>query len=461
MTQGLKLLVEIILARRLIPDDYGTIALVTVFITIINVFVDGGLANALIQKKEVDLVDYSTVFFFNIVWCIFLYFTLFFCAPLMASFYDDSNLVSIIRVLGLSIILSGVRNVQQAYVTRNMQFKRFFFSVLGSTIGAAVIGIWMAYHGFGIWALVAQTLASVCLDMFILWFTVKWRPTLAFSFQRLKGLFSYGWKLLASTLLNTVYNDLRQLIIGKLYTSEDLAQYNRGDQFPKLIITNINSSIDSVLFPTMSAEQDNTERVRAMTRRSIRISTYFMTPMMVGLAVCAEPLVRLVLTDKWLLCVPFLRIFCFSYAFYPIHTANLNAMKALGRSDLFLKLEIIKKAIDLPVLLVTMWFGTTPMAYGVLASSVLSQIINALPNRTLLNYKYSEQIKDMLPQIVLSLFMGGVIYCISFLNLSNLALLMIQILLGILLYIGLSALLKLESFMYIWDTAKKFLCNKR
>ena len=459
--QGVTFIVSIVLARILDPTVYGTVALVTVFTTIMQVFVDSGMGNALIQKKNADDLDFSTVFYFNITVCFALYGIMFVVAPLIARFYEMPELTPVVRVLSLTLVISGVKNVQQAYVSRNMLFKRFFFATLGGTIGAAVIGIWMAYRGYGVWALVAQNLFNLTLDTLILWLTVKWRPKLIFSFERLKGLFSFGWKLLASAVLDTVYNDLRQLIIGKLYTSDDLAQYNRGEQFPKLIVGNINASIDSVLLPTMSSEQDHKERVRSMTRRAIRTSTYLMMPMMVGLAICAEPLVGLILTDKWLPCVPFLRIFCSTYAFYPIHTANLNAIKAMGRSDMFLKLEIIKKVMGMVVLLSTMWFGVMAMAYSLLVTSVLCQLINSWPNRKLLDYKYSEQFKDMLPQILLSLTMGVIVYCVSFLNLSDIATLCIQVPLGAAIYFGASWLFKLESFEYVLNMAKNFINNKK
>lgn len=459
--QGVTFVVSIVLARLLDPAVYGTVALVTVFTTILQVFVDSGMGNALIQKKNADDLDFSSVFWFNITVCTVLYTGMFFAAPLIAKFYDMPELTPVVRVISLSLIISGVKNVQQAYVSRNMLFKRFFFATLGGTVGAAVIGILMAYHGFGVWALVTQMLFNAFVDTVILWITVKWRPKLMFSFERLKGLFSFGWKILVSSLIDTVYNDLRQLIIGKLYTSADLAQYNRGKQFPQLIISNINTSIDSVLLPTMSSEQDNRDRVRAMTRRAIRTSTYIMAPMMMGLSVCAEPIVDLILTEKWLPCIPFLRVFCFTYMFYPIHTANLNAIKAMGRSDLFLKLEIAKKIVGLVALLSTMWFGVMAMAYSLLVTSVCSQIINSWPNRKLLGYSYINQLKDILPNIVLALFMGICVYCVQFIGLSDIFTLLIQVPLGAAIYFAGSKLLHLDSFEYIISAAKGYLHKKR
>lgn len=455
--QGVSLVVSIVLARLLAPEVYGTIALVTVFTTILNVFVDSGLGNALIQKKDADDLDFSTVFFFNIVMCCMLYIVLFLIAPLIAAFYNSDELVPVVRVLGLTLVISGVKNVQQAYVSRTMQFKRFFFATLGGTIGAAIIGIAMAYYGLGVWALVTQQIFNATVDTIILWVTVKWRPKRMFSWKRLKVLFSFGWKLLASALLETFYNNIRQLIIGKLYTSADLAQYNRGKQFPDLIVSNINTSIDSVLLPVMSKSQDDPKQIKSMTRRSIKTSTYIMAPLMMGLAFCAESIVGLILTDKWLPCVPFLRIFCITYMFYPIHTANLNAIKAMGRSDLFLKLEIAKKVVGIALLLSTMWFGVMAMAYSLLISSVLSQIINSWPNRKLLNYGYLEQLKDILPGIVLAVFMGCCVNLVSLFNLSNVVTLLIQIPLGAAIYIVASALLHLESFEYLMDMIRPIL----
>ena len=459
--QGVSFIISIVLARLLDPSVYGTVALVTVFTTIMQVFIDSGLGTALIQKKDADDLDFSSVFFFNIVVCVFLYAVMFFVAPFIAAFYERPELTSVIRVLSLTLVISGVKNIQQAYVSRHMMFKKFFFATLGGTIGAAFVGIWMAWRGYGVWALVIQSLFNATVDTVILWIAVKWRPKRMFSFERLKGLFSFGWKMLASSLLDTVYRDLRQLIIGKLYTSEDLAFYNKGSQFPKLVVTNINSSIDSVLLPTMSSVQDNRGRVRDMTRRAIKTSTYLMMPIMMGLAVCAEPLIRLLITDKWLPCVFFLRVFCFTYAFYPIHTANLNAIKAMGRSDLFFKLEIIKKIVGLIALVSTMFISVKAMALVLPITSVLSQIINAWPNRQLLDYHYGDQLHDMLPQIGLSCLMGIIVYCVTLLKLNDWLTLLIQVPLGAVIYISGSKLFHIDSFEYVHGIIKSYLGKRK
>lgn len=460
VAQFVTFIVSIVLARILMPEDYGTVALVTVFTNIMQVFVDSGLSTALIQKKDVDDLDFSSVFYFNFIVCIILYLVMFFSASLIASFYEKPELVSIVRVISFTIVISGVKGVQQSYVSRNMLFKRFFYATIGGTIFSALLGVTMAYAGFGVWAIVAQQLSNTAIDTLILWITVKWRPKLMFSWTRLKGLLSFGWKLLCSALLETVYNNLRDLLIGKIYSSADLAFYNQGDKFPKLIVTNINTSIDSVLLPVMSHEQDNPEKVKNMTRRSIMVSCYIMAPLMIGLACCAKNIVSLVLTDKWLPCVFFLQIFCITYLFWPIHTANLNAINAMGRSDLFLKLEIWKKIVGMVLLLSTMLLSVKAMAYSLLISTLTSMIINSWPNKKLLNYSFIEQIKDILPAIGIALFMGWIVSFVELLPLSLVLKLILQILAGAVIYIGFSAILKLESFEYLWNITKNYFKNK-
>lgn len=453
--QAVQFMVSIVLARILAPEIYGTIALVLVFAQVLQVFVDSGLGNALIQKKDADDTDFSSVFYFNILCCLLLYALIYVLAPVIAAFYNNTSLIHVIRVLCLTIVISGVKNVQQAYVSRTMQFKKFFFSTLAGTIVSAVVGIYMAINGYGVWALVAQKLVNLSVDTLILWITVKWRPKREFSFERLKILLNFGWKLLVSALIDTIYTNLRQLIIGKIYTEADLAYYNRGNQFPNIIVANINSSIDSVLLPVMSKEQDNPEHIKAMTRRAIKTSIYIIAPIMMGMVFAAKPLVQVVLTDKWLPCVPYLRIFCITYMFYPIHTANLNAINAMGRSGLFLKLEIAKKIVGMILLLSTMWFGVMAMAYSLLVSCMASQIINSWPNKKLLGYGYTEQLKDILPSIILSVFMGICIYLIPTLGLSPVLSLLIQMMLAAVIYGAGSVFLKLDSFQYLYNLVKR------
>ncbi len=453
--QLVSVVVSFVLARMLDPAVYGLVAKVTIITSIMLVFVDSGMANSLIQKKDPDDLDFSSVFFFNVAFCLVLYVGLFFAAPLIAEYNGQPELTAIVRVLGLTVVVAGVKNVQQAYVSKTMQFKRFFFATLGGTAVSAAVGIAMAYKGFGVWALVAQQLSNVTINTCVLWLTVGWRPKAMFSLERLRALLGYGWKLLASGLLDTVYNKLREIFIAVFYTDTDLAFYNRGNALPNLIVENINSSIDSVLLPVLSAEQDHAEQVREMTRRAIKVSSYIIMPLMMGLAVCAEPFVRFFLTEKWLPCVPYLRIFCFTYSFYPLHTANLNAIKAMGRSDLFLILEIVKKAVGITALLLTMRLGVYPMALSLLATSVLSQIINAWPNSRLLNYSYLRQLADLLPTILLAAAMGACVYPVPLLGLSDIVTLVIQVPLGVLVYVLGSKLLRIDSFEYLMSIVKK------
>lgn len=459
--QGVSLVVSIILARLLDPSTYGTISLVTVFTAILQVFIDSGFSTSLIQKKDADDLDFSTVFYFNLVMCLGIYAIMFFGAPLIAAFYELPELTPVVRVLSLTLVISGVRSIQQSYVSKTMQFKRFFYSTIGSTIFSAVVGIAMAYAGFGVWALVAQSIISNLTSTVILWITVKWRPKWMFSWQRLKGLFSFGWKLLAAALINKIYSKIRQLIIGKYYSSEDLAFYNKGDQYPHLLVDNINSSIDSVLLPTMASEQDNRDRIKAMTRRAIRISSYIMWPMMLGLAAVAEPFVRLLLTEKWLPCVFFLRIMCVVYGFQPLQTANLNAIKAMGRSDVFLKLDIIKKAVGLTAMFSTIFISVEAMASSYLITTTLAAFINAWPNKKFINYSFREQIADILPSLGLALGMAMICYSLTMLGLHDFITLILQIAVGVAIYVGGSILFKLESFFYVLNIVKKRVGKKK
>lgn len=452
--QMVTFVVSIILARILAPEYYGTVALITVFTAILQVFVDSGLGTALIQKKNADDLDFSSVFFFNMFMCIVLYIVMYIVSPYIAAFYSDEGLTPIIRFISLTIIISGVRGIQQAYVSRNMLFKRFFFSTLGGTIVSAIIGIFLAYRGYGVWALAIQQVSNIAIDTLILWLTVGWRPKFMFSWKRLKKLLGFGWKLLMSSILDTIYNNMRNLIIGKKFSAEDLAYYTQGDKFPNVIINNISTSIDSVLLPTMSKFQDEADHVRELTRKSIKISIYIMAPLMIGLAFCANTVVSLVLTNKWIPCVFFLRIFCISYLFWPIHTVNLNAIKAMGKSDIFLKLETIKKIFETLILMLTMWSGVKTMAYGVLVSNVIGQIINSWPNRKLLNYKYIDQIKDISTSVTLAFVMGVFVYFLGYIHIPNTIKILLQLSVGVLIYIGGSVLLKLEEFEYIVSVLK-------
>ena len=453
--QLVTLLVTIILARILLPEDYGIVSIVTIVITILNVFVTNGLGSSLIQKVTSDQLDFSTVFYAGIVLSMILYGILFVISKPIADFYGNEQITWVLRIMGLRLPLAAVNSVQQAYVSKKMIFRKFFFATLIGTVISGVVGIVMAYKGYGVWSLVAQYLTNVTIDTIVLFIIVKWRPSLRFSFKRLKSLFSYGWKLLVSGLLDTGYNELRSLVIGKKYSSTDLAYYDKGNQFPSLLATNVNSSISSVLFSAMSKIQDNKDKVKEATRKSIRICSYLIFPCMVGLACIAEPFVKVILTNKWLPIVPYLQIMCFFYAFWPVHTANLSALKAIGRSDLYLVLEIAKKLIGIIVLAVTMWFGVFWIAIGMAFTTITFCFINAFPNRRLLNYTYKEQILDLLPNMLIGVIMGVCVYLLNYLHMNLYILFILQISTGIVIYLFLSIITKNYSYYYLYGYIKK------
>lgn len=454
-TQGIQFIIQIILARLLLPEDYGIIAIVTIFITISGVFVQGSFGAALIQKKDIDEIDCSSVFYLNIITSIVLYIILFLTTPLIASFYNEPQLSLILRILAVKLFFLALNSVQSAIITRKMQFKYYFFSSMAATLASGAIGILMAYKGYGVWALVTQQLLSNVVVSCILWFTGKWRPRLLFSFARLKVLFKFGWKLLVSTLMNTVYSSYYGLVIGKVFSSEILGYYNRGNKLPELLITNINGSIGSVMLPTLSANQENKSIIKSMVRRSIVTSSFIVFPAMIGMAVCAESLVRVLMTDKWLPSVPFIQILCFAYALGPIHTSNLQAISALGRSDILLKLEIIKQVLGIVILLVSIQYGIYIMVVLEAASGLISAIINAWPNKDLLNYRYKEQFIDVLPSLILSVVMGGIVYLIKFIGLNIYITLITQILSGVFVYLGMAYVFKLECLTYLINTMKE------
>lgn len=461
--QGISFIVQIILARLLDPTDYGMLTLLTIFITVSQVFVQSGFNTALIQRKDVTEKDYSSVFYLSLGIAIVMYLILFFVSPYIALFYDMPQLKNVLRVLALILLPGAFNAIQNAKIAREMKFKELMYCTLGAVVISGTVGIVIAYMGFGVWALVAQQLSnqlSICL---IMMFVVKWRPKLVFEIHRVKLLFSFGWKLLCSSLLDTIYRELRSLIIGKKFNSATLGYYNRGKQFPELIVNNINGAIQSVMLPALSKEQDNKERMKSMMRRSIVTSSFIIFPLVVGLSVVAEPLVSLLLTDKWLPCVPYLRVYCFIYAFYPIHTANLQALNAQGRSDQFLKLEIIKKIYGLIVLAITVFCFESPLAIalGGAATTLISCFVNASPNKKLLNYSYPEQLKDTLPSMIIAAVMGTIVYCVQFIGLNAWLTLITQIVLGIVIYVGLAQIFKLECYIYLKNLIFGFLKKRK
>ena len=460
--QFVSMFVSIILARLLLPSEYGTVALVTIFITIADVFVHDGFGTALIQKKDADNIDFSTVFFFGIAFSIGLYFILFFVAELVADFYDMPILCPILRVLSIRVPIGAINSVQQAYVSRNMQFKRFFYSTLGGTLISAVIGILMAYLGFGVWALVFQYLSNTIVGTIVLWFTVRWRPEKSFSFNRLKGLFQYGWKLLIQSLMVNVYSNLRSLVIGKVYTSDDLAFYNRGSYFPNLIVANVDTAMGTALFPAMAKEQTSIERVKSITKRAICLSSYVMSPMLIGLAACSTAFVSVILTDKWLPMVPYLVIICMNLLFRPAQSSALQAIKSMGRSDVVLKMDIPIRLFGVASLLVAVRLGVIYIAVTEVMVGALGLILYAYHCGKIIGYGIHEITIDFGKNVLLAMVMGCFVYAIRLLNIqSQLITLAIQVLAGGLSYILLSALTKNRNFLYIWGEAQKILRKRK
>ncbi|MBR4348397.1 MAG: lipopolysaccharide biosynthesis protein [Fibrobacter sp.] len=457
-TQLTQFVVSVVLARILAPDDFGVVALALIFIAIANIFVQSGLNTALIQKKDADDLDFSSVFWASLGISFIAYAVFFFAAPFIADFYGKEILVPVTRVLALTIPIGVLNSIQNAYVSRHMMFKKLFYRSFGAMIPSGIAGIVAALYGAGIWAIVIQQISISILNIAILWVVVPWHPSFKFSGTRLKSLFSFGWKLLCSSLLDACYSNLRGLIIGKVFTPADLAYYNRGDHFPNLVVNNINHSIQSVMLPSLSAYQDDRPMMKKLMRRSIVTTSFLILPMMAGLAVLAKPLILFLLGEKWLPCAPFVQIYCFIYAFRPIHTSNLSAINAMGRSDIFLKLEIIKEFVGIGILLGSLFLFNSPLgiAYGAALATLISAFINAHPNKKLLQYGYLEQMKDIFPSFLLSGFMAVCLHLFSQINIPIYISAILQIPLGIIIYTGIAKILHFECLDYLVNTIKGF-----
>lgn len=450
--QLITIIVTIVLARIIAPNEYGIISIVNVFINIANAFVINGFGNSLIQKKDSDELDFSTVFYFSIGFSTIVYLILFICAPFISKFYEMDALTLILRIMGVRLPIAAINSVQQAYISKQMAFKKFFFATLGGTLASAAVGITMAYNGFGIWALVAQYLTNVCIDTVVLSFTSGWKPRLIYSRTRMSGLFSYGWKIMFVGVMTTVYANIRNLVIGKKYNSADLAYSEKGEQFPSAIAGNINSSITKVLFPVLSDLQDDIEQLKRAVRRSIKVGTYVLFPIMFGFVVVSEKFVTVFMTEKWIGCVPFLQIMCIVYAMQPLQTSSLQAIKALGRSSLYLWIDIIKKIIGIIILIVTVFCfdDVLIIVLGALVIELFSVIVLFPVNKKLINYTYREQIMDIAPSMMLSI--GMCIVTVAFdhiLPLKGLLALLVDIAIGGGTYLIESVVTKNENFKYI------------
>lgn len=453
--QGISLLITVILARILSTTENGTVSLVLVFITLANVIVSDGFGSALIQKKDADELDFSSMFWFSVFLSIVAYFIIFFCSPLISDFFGIPSLTPIIRVFALRIPVAAVNSIQQAYISKKMEFKKFFFATIIGTILSGVVGITMASYGFGVWSLIFQYLTNSVVDTIILGFTIKWRPSFSFSFVRVKNMIGFAARVLLVQVFIALYSNLRNLIIGKKFTVDDLSFSDKGQHFPSIISVNINTSITKVIFPTLSLYQDDIDKVREMSRRAIKVGTFLLAPVLLGLAAVAPAFISVVLSDKWLPCLPYLRIMCVVYLLQPIQTASLQAMKALGESKLYLRLEIYKWIFGIIVLVISVVCFDTVFAVvmSALVAEIFATVINFPANIKILKYKLKDQLLDFFIPLLAALIMFFVVISIGNVFSSKIITLLIQIFVGIVTYWLVVKLLKIDSYNYVKDIA--------
>lgn len=453
--QGITFVISLLLARLLTPEDYGMISLTTIFISISNVFVQSGLSTSIIQKKTPDSLDYSTVFYCSVVLSLLIYIILYLSSPYISVFFGIADLNKILRVLSLNIIFGAFISIQNAYASKKLMYKEVFKSAIIASVLSGIVGIIAAYMELGVWALVIQQLLSSILNCIILYLIIPWRPSLSFSLKRFKELFNFGSNILFSELVNNVFINLRGLVIGKFYTASALGYFNRGRHFPELIMNNVNGAIQSVMLVAYSSEQDNNIILKRMVRRSMKISAFIVFPLMIGMAVIAEPLVIVLLTEKWRSSVIYIQICALTFMWMPIHTANLQVIKAMGHSQLILKLELIRKIIELIVLIISIRFGVIVIALGEVFTTILSLLINLYPNKKLISYSIKEQFKDVLPSLSAAVIMAILIYPIGFLNINYGLQLIAQVFLGGVVYLIIAKLLRMESYTYLLNSVKE------
>lgn len=410
-TQVVSFVVGMVLARLLTPNDYGTVALTTIFFSVANVLVDGGFGNALIQKKDADDLDFNSVFYLNLGLSFLAYSLMFLAAPWIADFYKTPELVSIVRVSAICFIFNAVNAVQNAELIKKMLFHLSFRISLITCFTSAVCGVTLACLGYGVWALVWSSLLTGAVGVVARWFIIAWRPRLIFSLARLRPLFSYGWKMAVSALIDQFFVNLNGLLIGRFYSKTDLAYVNKGNSIPSLAMNEVDGTLGRVSFPALVLMKDDIEKVREAMRRMIQCSTFLVFPLMVGVAACSHSLLRLLYGSQWTPAAPYMMLACFSFALWPFHTINLRGIMAVGRSDIFLKLEIIKKSLKLLVILIAFRYGVFVfMAASAFALGPLSVIINAWPNTKLLGYTISMQIKDVLPTALICIAEAIVVF---------------------------------------------------
>ncbi len=454
--------VGIILARILDPKDYGVISIVLVFITFCDMFVTNGFGAALVQKKDATDLDFNTAFIISLLMSVLLYGILFVCAPYIAAFYNMPILTGIVKVLGLRVIITAINTIQHAGIRRSMQFKKFFFSTLIGTVVSCVVGIIMALFGYGVWALVAQYLTNTLIDTLVLSFVNEWKPKFEFSGTSAKGIFSFGGKILATNIVFTVTDEIRSLAVGKVFGPADLAYYDQGRKYPKLMIDNVNSAIQEVMLPTFSRVQDDIKELKRILRRSIGVEAYVLTPVLLGFFAISETFVSVILTDKWAEAIPYIQIFSLLYLTYPISSSCHQALLGIGRSGLVFWILLIQNVIRLVLVLIAIFYIKSVKAVALVAlfTSFISLIGFGIATHNLINYKYREQAKDVLPSLVISSVMCIAVYLMQALRISGVLLLAVQILTGAVIYIILSVLFKLEPYIYLKNLLKEKLLKK-
>jgi len=436
------LIVQIVMARILLPDAFGMLAVMLVFINVSGCIVQSGLNTALIQAKTIDNKDYTTVFVLSFGIALVLYLALFLFAPIIADFYKMPQIIWPFRVVGLILLINAFNSVQVAKVTRDFELKKLFISTLTSALISGVAGIVFALVGFGVWALVFQQVIMQLFSSVILQVQINWKPGLRFSLKKAKELYSFGWKLMVSSLLDQAYQGMYDLIIGKNYSSTELGYFSQGKRFPQTIVSLFDGSLRTIALSTLSRVQDNKETVKNVSRIIMKSSMFVIAPTVVFLAVFASPLVSLLLTDKWAAAVPFIQIMSAGYILWPIHTSNIQAINAIGRSDIFLILQIIKVAFGIGLVLLVVFLGGDiyMIAMCTIVASIFAVFVNAFPNRKLISYYIHEQILDVLPSLLIAGASGLIASTMMLLGLLHVFSLLLGFLLMTVVYAGLSML---------------------
>jgi O-antigen/teichoic acid export membrane protein len=447
---GIQFVISIILARLLLPAQFGLIAMLSIFMALAHSFIDSGFGQALIQKQDATRVDESSVFYFNIALGLAAAGLLSLAAPWIAAFYRMPLLVPLTRVLSLNLVISAFGCVQRALMTKRVDFKKQMKVSTVASAASGAVGVLLAYLGFGVWSLVAWSLCDSIFRTILLWLVYSWRPVWAFSLASLRGMFSYGSKLFLSGLLDTIYNNVYQLVIGKVYSPADLGFYSRAMGVQQVPVVNITGAVQRVTFPVFASIQDDKPRLKRGVKEALKTVTLVTFPLMTGIAVCAKPLVRVLLTDKWLPAVPYLQLLCVVGMLYPLHAINLNVLKAQGRSDLFFRLEVMKKGIAAAAIAVTYRWGIVAIIFGQMVSSVIAYYLNSYYTGKLLKYPITEQILDLLPTLGLATAMGAAMFALALIPIQNqFILLVLQVITGAGLYVLLCWRCRISSFVSI------------